>query len=42
MRKAALNGVHELLKEHYSRLRDFVNEIFVSNPKNTVLIRTTR
>ncbi|WOH15202.1 hypothetical protein DCAR_0934739 [Daucus carota subsp. sativus] len=40
--KAALEGVHEALKEHYSRLRDFGYEIIKSNKNNTVQIRTTR
>ena len=42
VRKIALEGVAEALKEHYSRLRDFANEILKSNRNNTVQIRTTR
>ncbi|KAL8144883.1 hypothetical protein AgCh_003185 [Apium graveolens] len=42
VRKASLEGVHEALKEQYSRLRDMRHEILLSNPKNTVQIRTSR
>ena len=42
VRKIALESVAEALKEHYSRLRDFANEILKSNKNNTVQIRTTR
>ncbi|KAL8112935.1 hypothetical protein AgCh_020304 [Apium graveolens] len=42
VRKASLEGVHEALKEQYSRLRDMGHEILLSNPKNTVQIRTSR
>ncbi|XP_074352848.1 uncharacterized protein LOC141692000 [Apium graveolens] len=40
--KAALEGVQEALREHYSRLRDFAHEILKTNSNNTVEIRTTR
>ncbi|XP_074328392.1 uncharacterized protein LOC141666301 [Apium graveolens] len=42
VRKASLDGVHEALKEQYSRLRDMGHDILPSNPKNTVQIRTSR
>ncbi|XP_074364440.1 uncharacterized protein LOC141705338 [Apium graveolens] len=42
VRKAALEGVQEALREHYSRLRDFAHEILKTNSNNTVQIRTTR
>ena len=42
LRKLALEGVHDSLKDHYSRLRDFGHEILKSNPQNTFKISTTR
>ena len=42
LRKMALEGVAESLKEHYSRVRDFGQEVLLSNPQNTVKISTTR
>lgn len=42
LRRAALEGVAEALKQHYSRVRDFGQELLASNPQNTVKISTTR
>ena len=42
LRKLALEGVHDSLKDHYSRLRDFGHEVLKSNPLNTFKISTTR
>ena len=42
VRKAALEGVFESLKQHYSRVRDFGYQILLNNPQNRVDIRTTR
>ncbi|XP_074364438.1 uncharacterized protein LOC141705336 [Apium graveolens] len=42
VRKAALEGVQEALREHYSRLKNFAHEILKTNSNNTVQIRTTR
>ncbi|XP_063949919.1 uncharacterized protein LOC135152758 [Daucus carota subsp. sativus] len=42
LRKMALEGVAKSLKEHYSRVRDFGQEVLLSNPQNTVKISTTR
>lgn len=42
VRKAALEGVHESLKEHYSRVRDFGYQILLNDPRNRVDIRTTK
>lgn len=42
LRKAALEGVHESLMEHYSRVRDFGHEVLLSNPQNKVIIQGTR
>lgn len=42
VRKTALEGVAESLKQHYSRLRDYAHELLLSNPQNTVKISTTR
>lgn len=42
VRKAALDGVADQLREHYSRVRDFGYEILKNNPKNTVKISGTR
>ncbi|XP_074324264.1 uncharacterized protein LOC141661180 [Apium graveolens] len=42
LRKITLEGMHDSLKEHYSRTRDFGHEILLSNLQNTVKISTTR
>ena len=42
LRKVALEGVADSLKDHYSRVRDFGQEVLLSNPQNTVKISTTR
>ncbi|XP_074355948.1 uncharacterized protein LOC141695613 [Apium graveolens] len=42
LRKMALEGVHDSLKEHYSRTRDFGHELLLSKPQKTVKISTTR
>ncbi|XP_063946815.1 uncharacterized protein LOC135151687 [Daucus carota subsp. sativus] len=42
LRKAALDGVADQLKEHYSRVRDFGYEIIKNNSQNTVKISGTR
>lgn len=36
VRKLALNGVHDALKEQDSRLRDFRHELLLNNSNNTV------
>lgn len=42
LRKAALDGVADQLKIHYSRVRDFGHEVLKNNPLNTVKICGTR
>lgn len=42
IRKAAMDGVQDTLKEHYGKVRDFGHEILQSNPRNTVKISGTR
>nr|XP_017225113.1 PREDICTED: uncharacterized protein LOC108201329 [Daucus carota subsp. sativus] len=42
VRKAALQGVFDSLKVHYSRVRDFGHELLKNNPQNRVDIRTSR
>ena len=42
VRQAALAGVFETLKDHYSRVWDFGFELLKNNPKNTVDIMTSR
>ncbi|XP_074327771.1 uncharacterized protein LOC141665686 [Apium graveolens] len=42
LRKMALEGIAESLRQHYARVRDFGQEVLLSNPKNTVKISTTR
>lgn len=42
VRKAALEGVYESLKEHYARVYDFGYEVLKNNSKNTVKIKTSR
>ncbi|WOH13968.1 hypothetical protein DCAR_0933482 [Daucus carota subsp. sativus] len=42
LRKAALEGVHDSLKQHYSRVWDFGQELLKINPHNTVKISGTR
>ncbi|XP_074330150.1 uncharacterized protein LOC141667524 [Apium graveolens] len=42
VRKAALEGVYDSLKEHYARVRDFASEVLKVNSKNTIKISTTR
>lgn len=42
VRKASMEGVYDTLKDHYSRVWDFGNQILLNNPKNTVQISTTR
>lgn len=42
VRKEALSGVEEKMKEHYAKIRKFGGEILRSNRHNTVKISTTR
>ncbi|XP_074322849.1 uncharacterized protein LOC141659821 [Apium graveolens] len=42
LRKMALEGIAESLRQHYARVRDFGQEVLLSNPKNTVKMSTTR
>ena len=42
LRKAALDGVHDSLKQHYSKIWDFGHEVLKTNPNNTVKIYGTR
>lgn len=42
VRKAALEGVYESLKDHYPRVYDFGHELLKNNSKNTVKIKTSR
>lgn len=42
VRKAAIEGVFNSLKQHYSRVRDFRHQILLNHPLNRVDIRTTR
>lgn len=42
VRKAAIEGVFDSLKQHYSRVRDFGHQILLNNPQNRVDIRITR
>lgn len=42
LRKEALEGVDESLRQHYARLRDYGHGILLSNPLNTVKISNTR
>ena len=42
VRKAALEGVYESLKDHYARVYDFGYELLKNNSKNTVKIMNTR
>lgn len=42
LRKTSLEGVHDSLKQHYSRVWDFGYELLKINPNNTVKIQGTR
>ncbi|XP_074374395.1 uncharacterized protein LOC141714796 [Apium graveolens] len=42
VRKAALEGVADALKEHYNKVWDFGYELLKNNPKNRVEIKTNR
>lgn len=42
LRKMALEGIADSLKQHYARVRDYGHEVLLSNPQNTVKISTTR
>lgn len=42
VRKAAIEGVFDSLKEHYSKVRDFGHQILLNNSQNKVDIRTTK
>ncbi|XP_074336970.1 uncharacterized protein LOC141674146 [Apium graveolens] len=42
LRKMALEGIAESLRQHYSRVRDFGHQVLLSNSKNTLKISTTR
>lgn len=42
VRKLALCGIEEKMKEHYAKMRKFVGEVLRSNKDNTVKISTTR
>lgn len=42
VRKAAIEGVFDILKEHYSRVRDFGHQVLLNNSQKRVDIRTTR
>lgn len=42
VRKSAIEGVFDSLKEHYSRVRDFGHQVLLNHPQNRVDIRTTR
>lgn len=41
LKKIALDGVHDSLKQHYYRVWDFGHEILTCNHRNTVKISGT-
>ena len=42
VRSVIVKGVHDTLKEMYSRVKDFEHELLLNNRRNRVDIRTTR